>query len=698
MASVALASIAVRELLTDSAASPIWPPIGLTIGLVLIAPRAIRPVVVVGALLGEVLTDLDGFGSAAVPFLAADLVAIVLGVALIEWALTTDYRVERTAHALKFFAAAGIASAAAGAVSSLGVSTGKLSFFTMFTAGDALGIVAITPLFLIRSSDWISDSARFRSRELAAIVSAIAALTVGAFATTWPLSYLLVPTAMWVAIRFGATASGPLAAAIVLYASALTVAGFGPFTTDASSVDPLVQAQFFSASILLSTMLASAHARRANNERLRLGAVLQATPDLVTVVDEDEGVVAAWRPPGDPLLDVDRILSFSEADDGSTEVVRVPASDDQRERFFEIRAGEVRPGRFVKVARDVSHQRRASMALARSELRWRTMADAAFEGMVETDLDGRIVFVSDRFAEIRGIPVSEINGQYFGDVVSNVDWERSADLRERIRAGEPAQTEMAVTFGGDTRWTIISSHPLMDENGERRGSVIFFSETTDLHLAEARRRQVEADLALVEQRERAEIARAIHDGPLQQLVAVDIKLGLTARTYDTPAEVTEAQETVQDTIAKLRDTLRDLTPEDIAAGQLMTEMASFGRRLLVDSDTELTVVPMTSAPPLGNVALTLFQIGREALINAATHAEASMITISLVRDAEDFTLRIVDDGVGFPEGELPLSADGHFGIRTMLERASDAGGNCVIRPAPPRGTEVIVEIPIPRDG
>lgn len=697
MAVVVASSLAVKFALSDADASPIWPPIGVSIGLVLLAPKRIRPIVIAAAVIAEVLTDLDGLSSASIPFLLADLSILITMPLLVDRILGPARRLERTVSALAFFAAALATSILAGTIASFGVDSGRIEFLITFAVGDALGILAITPLFVLRRSDWIADSARFRTRELGATLTGLAVLTVIAFSTTWPIAYLIVPVTMWLAIRFGPLAAAPASAAVVLYASLLTVMGSGPFSELDDEAESLAQAQFFSASILLSTHLAATHARRADNERLRLRAVLEATPDLVTIVDAEHGVIEAWHPPHEPELDAERVLQHSQSDeDGESEVVVVSGRNGEDDRFFEIRAGEVRSGRCVKVARDVTAQRRFSLDLQQSERRWRTMADAAFEGMVEIDEAGMVVFASDRFAEIRGLPASDVQGRYFGEIVDADDWERSKLLRDQIRDGVPVQMEMAVSFGdGPNRWVVVSSMPLLDETSSRRGSVIFFSETTDLHLAEAQRRQVEADLAVVEQRERADVARAIHDGPLQQLVAVDIKLGLAARRGETPPEVTEAQHTVQDTIADIRNTLRDLTPDDVAAGQLLEELTSFGRRLLTDSPTALVVESPSSNPPLGHTALTMFQIGREALINAATHAEADTISMALERDDEWFMLRVVDNGVGVAPGSVPLSADGHFGIRTMLERASDAGGSCHVRAGDDGGTVVEVRLPAP---
>lgn len=56
-------------------------------------------------------------------------------------------------------------------------------------------------------------------------------------------------------------------------------------------------------------------------------------------------------------------------------------------------------------------------------------------------------------------------------------------------------------------------------------------------------------------------------------------------------------------------------------------------------------------------------------------------------------LRIEDNGIGFDHGTTDLSAEGHFGLRGMTERAQRLTGGIIINSVPGRATTITVEIP-----
>ena len=69
-----------------------------------------------------------------------------------------------------------------------------------------------------------------------------------------------------------------------------------------------------------------------------------------------------------------------------------------------------------------------------------------------------------------------------------------------------------------------------------------------------------------------------------------------------------------------------------------------------------------------------YRIGREALVNAFAHAEASMIEVQVIYADADFRLRVRDDGCGIAARTLEGGAQlGHWGLVGMRERAQKIG-------------------------
>jgi signal transduction histidine kinase len=92
-----------------------------------------------------------------------------------------------------------------------------------------------------------------------------------------------------------------------------------------------------------------------------------------------------------------------------------------------------------------------------------------------------------------------------------------------------------------------------------------------------------------------------------------------------------------------------------------------------------------------NQAIALFRIVQESLTNVARHAKADKVVITLGRDADNYILKIRDDGVGFDTSEIKTSSFGLVGIR---ERAMLLGGTFFICSQPGSGTEIVMNIPI----
>ncbi len=96
-----------------------------------------------------------------------------------------------------------------------------------------------------------------------------------------------------------------------------------------------------------------------------------------------------------------------------------------------------------------------------------------------------------------------------------------------------------------------------------------------------------------------------------------------------------------------------------------------------------------SAPdPAPQIAEQVHHIAREALVNAARHANATRIVMQAGRGYSGYFVAVEDDGRGFEATQSAPS--GHFGLQIMQARAKHIGGNVEIESAPGRGTRVVL--------
>ncbi len=197
--------------------------------------------------------------------------------------------------------------------------------------------------------------------------------------------------------------------------------------------------------------------------------------------------------------------------------------------------------------------------------------------------------------------------------------------------------------------------------------------------------------------ERLMVAAGLHDDVLPSLFRVHL-LGqvlrqemangqLLALEDDLPALV----RATSDASAVLRDQIRGLRNSPLGAHGLSATLRLLVRHLAVEATARIEErIDDLSATPV--VELLAYQIAREGLRNAMTHARASVICLSLRKEEDQFRLIVEDDGAGFNLNQVDESQ--HFGIALMRERVELAGGVLQIDTRPGRGTRLIARLPL----
>jgi signal transduction histidine kinase len=219
----------------------------------------------------------------------------------------------------------------------------------------------------------------------------------------------------------------------------------------------------------------------------------------------------------------------------------------------------------------------------------------------------------------------------------------------------------------------------------------------------ARRRARELTRRIIEAgyEARREVARSLHDGPVQELVSADMKvtgaMNAAARGDNerTQMLLDDAREIIERNVNALRNELISLGPvafDELSFQEAVEQCApAWGRRYDVEVRTHLAPLDMPN-----ELCGALFGIAQEAVANAGRHAEAQRVSLTLTTDNGFVELRIVDDGKGFGDVS-PLGArePGHLGLASMRERAEIVGGQLVIDSSGD-GTEVRVVLPASR--
>jgi two-component system, NarL family, sensor kinase len=207
-------------------------------------------------------------------------------------------------------------------------------------------------------------------------------------------------------------------------------------------------------------------------------------------------------------------------------------------------------------------------------------------------------------------------------------------------------------------------------------------------LAAARGRLL-AEILGAEERERKRLAEALHDDAIQDLLAAGQDLD-DAERGDRQA-LRRARAEVRRGVAELRTAISDLHPYLLEQAGLDAALHSLVERrrrgatrwtLRVDQDA------------VGTHDRLIVSLARELTANAATHADATEVRVSLTRDGGGLVLEVADDGKGLDRGRLRGAvARGHVGLASCAERAAAAGGRLELRDRPGGGTLARVWLP-----
>lgn len=215
---------------------------------------------------------------------------------------------------------------------------------------------------------------------------------------------------------------------------------------------------------------------------------------------------------------------------------------------------------------------------------------------------------------------------------------------------------------------------------------------TQLHLLSQRILKAEED-------ERERLSRELHDSTGQVATALLINLSLLRHQLPAGneallAHIAEANELAHRIYDEVRSIAHGLRPPelekiglDVALNELCQEFSKFTRQPIQYKRIVLPVIP-------DMVAVTFYRFVQEALNNAAKHAQANRVVVSLQQRDDLLEATVEDDGIGFIPSENANSLGGGIGLISMGERLQMLGGRLEIHSAPGAGTRLVAYYPM----
>ncbi len=386
---------------------------------------------------------------------------------------------------------------------------------------------------------------------------------------------------------------------------------------------------------------------------------------------------------------------------------------DQREFYLESNVYPTREGLAVW-SRDITERKKMEEALAESEQRFRSVLETSLDVAYRRDLQrDRYDYLSPVVEQVLGYPVEEMAAlptYRFMEYVHPEDrGSLQNELDQAVRAGKGRLLYRIRTRQGIYRWVADNVSITVDQAGNPLYLTGILRDLTAMRQAEASLRradmEIEVQRKLLEQREqeRMQIARDLHDGPVQDILGTiyaiqELRYGLGDQP-ETAGKLAQIQESLNRQVGELRAFAGDLRPPALAKFGLVqgidAHLDTFSEKhpkisvKFSHDEMEGELLP-------GTQRLAIYRIYQEAMNNVLKHTRADEVRIRLQKENGKIILEVKDNGDGFdvPEDWLELIRQGHLGLAGMRERAEAMGGALEVDSRPGAGTRIRVSVPL----
>jgi PAS domain S-box-containing protein len=312
------------------------------------------------------------------------------------------------------------------------------------------------------------------------------------------------------------------------------------------------------------------------------------------------------------------------------------------------------------------------------------------------DIQGRYLLVNPKFEELFGVRNEQIRGKTAFECVSEklanqVQISDTSVLEEK----SPVHEEIQLTQKDGIHTYLSVKFPIYDDSGNISGVGGISTDITELKKVEAQLRRLSGSMIASQEKERAYVARELHDELGQMLTALRMETSwLVKRLKAKDAAAAERAEMMCDmidkTIGDVRGIALRLRPGVLDTLGLVDALewyaSEFEKRNRIACIFRHNKISLLA----NSIATTAYRITQESLTNITRHASASLVNIDLCEEDGILNLMISDNGRGF---DPALAAESErLGIAGMRERAMLVGGRLEVDSTAGHGTRVFFRL------
>ncbi|WP_334107582.1 histidine kinase [Methylobacillus sp.] len=355
--------------------------------------------------------------------------------------------------------------------------------------------------------------------------------------------------------------------------------------------------------------------------------------------------------------------------------------------------------RMKEMLTEVDRRLEAEHASQESQRMFKTLFDQDLCGNFVADAKGNILLCNPAFSAMCGHNETTLNLQQ----AIGRRWE---ELCAKLQTTEKIDiAELIIRHPDNVPWVVMArlTKALDNQSSPDRRIHGFFTDITEQHLAERElavllkeNQSLARHSMQVQEEERRNIAREIHDEMGQYLTAIRLELaGLPKEGAQALAEfakrISSHVEHIQQAVRGLIHRLRPMALDAHGLVEAIEQLVKEWKKQHLDIDCQLALdKPCPNLPE--KTSIVIYRIVQESLTNIARHAHANHVSIKLTRIrgilSDILNIEIKDDGVGF---NLHSTKKG-FGLSGMRERVEAEGGTFNIHTA---GKGVVISATLP---
>ncbi len=344
----------------------------------------------------------------------------------------------------------------------------------------------------------------------------------------------------------------------------------------------------------------------------------------------------------------------------------------------------------LNIVRDITERKIAEELLKKSEEKYRRIVDTSNEGIWIIDDHYITTFANSKMSEMLRYTTKEMIGKSAGIFLYDNDINPQVNRMAARTEGLSQNYELALRKkNGEKLWALVSATPILDDQGNFKGSFAMFTDITERKQNEEVIKQLNDNLKLLNKILRHDIANHL------TVVSLSLEM-IETNNQDIKNKAFNSIKRSVDLIEKLRAlestmiTKYDLKP--VVVGQIAEFVKKSYANVTIDLIEDCTV--------MADEALT--SVIDNIINNAITHSKTDKIDIKITSEKDICKIKITDYGIGIPDsikrqifdeefsyGETRGTGLGLFIAKKNIERY---GGEIEVKDTKPHGATFILKL------